>query len=349
MKLREVFNIIRNVLYYNLKRIKVPINRISCIEITNRCNQKCVFCPVNNKNVLRPIIRQKKDMRINDFERIIKKYKKYCYIINISQSHHGESFLHPRFNDVIAILKKYNVDYSITTNGSLVGKYIDTLIEYPPKLIMFSLYTLNPKKFKKLTKTGNLKTVLKNIEELLKIKEGGRIDTKIVIRAIVMRGFERDVENIKKYFKDRDVDFDINVLNSWAGRVDISKYGDVSKHTITFKYCFQPWSNIIIGSDLGVYICNNHEDKPIDYLKGNKTLEDIWNSQKYQKIRRNILNGQFRKNEICRYCDYFNFGSIINKPSPLFFLNKLFIYKILYLFGIYKIEDLRKTLKVLYE
>jgi radical SAM protein with 4Fe4S-binding SPASM domain len=346
MKLREILNILRNTIYYNLKKTRIPMNRIANIELTNKCNQQCVFCPVNNKKVKRPIIRPKKDMDIRNFEKIIKKYRKYCYLVNIS--HHGESFLHPDFDKAISILKKYRVQYSITTNGSLVGEHINSLKKYPPKLIMFSLYTLNTRKFKKLTRTGDLKKVLENIEKLIELKKIGEIDTTIVIRAIKMYGFEKDVEEVKKYFDGKDVLFDINVLNSWAGRVDISNYGKTEEHTIKFKYCFQPWSNIIIGSDLGVYICNNHEDEPIDYLKNGKTLEEIWNSKKYQEIRRNILNGNLKNNKICRECDYFSLGSVTNKPNPLFFLDKTFLYKLMYLLKIYRVSDLRKTLKGIY-
>jgi len=342
MKHKEIFSMLRNIIYYNMRRTKVPIGRIINIELTNRCNQQCIFCPVNRKDVKKPIVRKKTDMKIEDFERIIKNYKKYCYLVNIS--HHGESFLHPNFREAIAILKKYKVPYSITTNGSLVGNFIDILEEYPPEKILFSLYTIYPKKFQKLTTTGDLEIVLKNIDILLKMKKDGRINTKIIIRAIRMYGFEDDIEKLKEYFKGKDVEWDIDVLNSWAGRVDISKYGDVSKHTVSFKYCFQPWNNCIIGSDLGVYICNNHEDEPIDYLTEDKTLEDIWNSEKYQKIRSNILSGQFRKNEICEGCDYFNLDSFTDKPSLFFFLGKTFLYKILYTLRLVRPKDLSEIL-----
>jgi len=325
---------VRNTIYYNFRKTRLPIGRIINIELTNRCNQQCFFCPVNNKKVLRPITRTKSDMDIKDFERIVKNYRKYCHMVNLS--HHGETFLHPKFKEAILILKKYGVDYSLTTNGSLLGKYIHVLKEYPPKLILFSLYTVNPDKFRKLTATGDLEIVLKNIQALLNLKAEGKIATRIVIRVIDMYGFEKDVEDVKKYFKGKDVEFDIGTLNSWAGRVDISKYGKLSSHIVPFKYCFQPWINCIIGSDTGIYICNNHEDEPIDYLNDGKKIEEIWNNKKYQEIRSNILNGNFMKNKICQNCDYYSLESLGNKPTPFFFLTKNFLFKVMYLLGLLK-------------
>lgn len=329
-----MYRTLRNTIYYNFGKTTIPLDRIVNIELTNRCNQRCFFCPVNNKRVLKPITRVKSDMNVKDFEKIVKNYRKYCDVVNLS--HHGETFLYPKLKEAILILKKYGVDYSLTTNGSLVGKYIDILTKYPPKLILFSLYTVNSEKFKKLTATGDLKIVLKNIQTLLDLKTEGKINTKIVIRVIDMYGFEKDVEDVKKYFKDKNVEVDVGVLNSWAGRVDIKKYGKLSNHTMPFKYCFQPWRNCIIGSDTGIYICNNHEDEPIDYLNDGKKIEEIWNNRKYQKIRSNILHGYFANNEICENCDYFNLESVGNRPTPFFFLTKNFLFKIMYVFGLLK-------------
>lgn len=337
-----MFRSLKALVYYNLRQTKVPVGQIMNVELTNRCNQSCIFCPANSSCVTRPVRRAKKDMSMTDFEKIISRYKKYMKTICIS--HHGESLLHPDFDKAVTLLKKHAIPYSITTNGALIGKHIDSLKKYPPESIMFSLYTINPEKFKSLTGTGNVDVAIKNIQMLLELKKRKQIHTKIVVRVINMRGFEEDVDQVKDFFKDGDVSFDVNVLNSWAGRVDIEKFGNLAKNTVNFKYCFQPWAHTIIGSDLGVYICNNHEDKPIGYLK-NRTLEEIWNSDAYKEIRRNILNGDFRKNKICSKCDYFLIGCAMNKPTPFFILDPFFLKTYLHGMGLYRVDDQSKLLK----
>ena len=332
-KLLSYTHLFKNYIDYNLKKTTTPLRNISAIELTNRCNQYCQFCPVNNKKVIKPIKRMKIDMPISEFENILKTYKKYIGSVDIC--HHGECFLYPKFREAVRLLKKYGVKYKITTNGSLIGKYLDVLEEYPPQAIMFSLYTLNPTKFKNLTKTGDLKQVLINIDALLDLKNKNKLNTQIIIRAINMYGFEDEVDKIKAFFEGKDVIFDINILNSWAGRVDVSKFGDCSKHIIDFKYCSQPWLHCIIGSNSGIYICNNHEDEPIGSLKNN-TLEEIWNSKKYREIRKNILEGNYRKNKICANCDYFSAGTVLNKPTKLFLLDGFFLRKLFINLGLYK-------------
>lgn len=327
--------------YYNLCQTKVPVGRIANIELTNRCNQRCAFCPANNSDVKKPVCREKKDISMNDFERLLVKYKKYMGVVCIS--HHGESFLHPKFDEAIKLLKKYGVRYTITTNGSLVGKHISSLTDYPPETMLFSLYTINPEKFKRITRNGDVRIVLQNIGKLIELKKQHKIHTKIVVRIIKMRGFEEDLDQVLDFFKNRDVAFDVNVLNSWAGRVDIDKFGDSVSNIVKFKYCFQPWEHCIIGSDLGVYVCNNHEDRPVGYLT-DSTLDEIWNSVNYQTIRKNILEGNFRKNSMCFECDYFLLGCAVNKPSVFFLLDPFFWKTFLFGIGIYKVKDQAKLL-----
>ena len=61
----------KNYINYNLKKTTIPLRNISAIELTNRCNQCCQFCPVNNKKVVKPIKRMKIDMPIGEFENIL--------------------------------------------------------------------------------------------------------------------------------------------------------------------------------------------------------------------------------------------------------------------------------------
>jgi len=338
----KTFDLIRNTIYYNLKFAKVPLIKIANIELTNRCNMQCAFCPANNPNLEGYINRPKTDMKAEDFEMIIKTYKKYFDVVEIAW--HGESLIYSRLDKIIEILKENNVRYCINTNGSLVLARIKLFEDYPPESIEFSLYTLNPEKFRELTKFGNIKIVLDGINKLLELKKAGRIKTTIQIRVMKMFGYEKDIEEVKKYFKDKDVVINEAILNSWSGRVDIKNFGEKADNIFPFNYCFKPFNNCIIGSDMGVYICCNHEETPIGYLN-ESSLEEIWNSEKYQEIRKNILEGNIRKNMMCKYCDYANFASIMDKPSLFFMFRRKFWYKFLFGLGLFNTENEPTALK----
>lgn len=316
--------------HFNNKLIDLPyLPRIANIELTNGCNYHCRFCASNgnSKSILKKINRKKSFMKYADFSKLISKYSKLMDGVCIS--HHGESLLHPEFSKFVKLLHKKKINYSITTNGSLLNAEKARLLKkYPPKNIMFSVYTTNPKLYSKLCIGGEIKEVLNNIDYFLKIKNK---KTQVIIRTLDIPYLQKHKTEFFEYFKDKGVSFDLNVLNSWGGRVDLREYDiKLNKHTVSEKYCIQPWAHIIIGSDLGVYICNNHEDKPIANLK-KSTIEEVWNSEKYKKIRQNIISGDLKKNTICSSCDYFDNNTQLFAPTRTFIFKKEFVAKSLHL------------------
>jgi len=279
-------------------------------------------------------------MKFDDFRLLINKYSSLMCEVNLSL--HGESLLHPQIETFVKYLNQQKIEYVLITNGSLLSKKHSRILKkYPPKSIIFSLYTIDEDKYNKLT-GGNLKNVLNNIDYFLKIKNS---KTKVSIRTINIPFLESDREEFIQYFNNKNISFDLNVLNSWAGRVDIKKIDkNTKKHISVNKYCIEPWTRILIGCDLGVYACCNQCENPLGNLREN-SLEEIWNSEKYQTIRKNILKGDYKANAMCKQCDYFSITSNVPKPSYLFFLKKDFLKRILYSLKLKKIPDLMKIKK----
>jgi len=87
------------------------------IEITNRCNLNCTFCPKN--------IRKNEDMTIEKFEYIINQIKDYTNLIYLHVK--GEPLIHPNINEILGICDKHNILVNLTTNGTLLKKNINIL------------------------------------------------------------------------------------------------------------------------------------------------------------------------------------------------------------------------------
>ena len=211
------------------------------------------------------------------------------------------------------------------------------LNKYPPEYIIFSLYSLDKTRYSKLCVGGNLNNVLNNINYFIKNKNP---KTKIIIRTINMPDLSGEIEKFKKYFIHPDISFQFGVLNSWGGRVDIQKLDpkNIKNHIKLNKYCIRPWADISIHSNFGVFICNNHEDNEIGNLL-KSDLKQIWNSEKYITIRKNILSGKIKNNDICKNCDTYCMTSVVQKPTIFFIFNKTFYNRIKLYFGLMKNID----------
>lgn len=333
-------------LFFNLKITKLPyMPKISVVEITNACNYKCIFCPMNHsgKYIKKPITRKKNFMSFEEFKRIISKYKHLMYNVNLSA--HGEPLLHPDFKKIIKYLHNNHVSYSITTNASLLSEDIsNALKKYPPAHIMISLYTLDPEKYKELTQNGDLKTTLKNINYFL---DNSNPKTKIKIRTLNISFLKNSKKEFLDYFKNRNIEFIFGVLNTWSGRVNISELDNknrIKQHLSKEQYCLQPWTQVFIHSNAGTYICNNDDNRPIGSLE-KKTLKEIWNSEKYISLRKKMLKYGKKGVKKCRNCDTYTIESISNKPSILFFFRRRFRERILTTLGFKKNIDWTKEKK----
>lgn len=127
-------------------------------NITNYCNLGCKFCYM--KKFLNT-----ECMDIRKIYCILKEFKVNNIMkINISG---GEPFLHTDFNEIINILKKYNMHYSLSTNGTVIkDSHIKKLLEFKPDFIGISHPTDSSNELKNRRIMDKLTVIEKNIKKL---------------------------------------------------------------------------------------------------------------------------------------------------------------------------------------
>ena len=76
------------------------------IEITNKCNLSCSFCPKSKRYL--------EEMSLTNFEYIIKQVKTITDYIYLHVK--GEPMLHTQFNEVLNICDSYNMKVKLTNN-----------------------------------------------------------------------------------------------------------------------------------------------------------------------------------------------------------------------------------------
>lgn len=89
------------------------------VEITNICNLNCSFCPKTK--------RQQRLMTEGEFECICQKIQGKTKAIFLHVL--GEPLLHPALSKFLGIAKKYNIKVCITTNGTLVDKCENIILD----------------------------------------------------------------------------------------------------------------------------------------------------------------------------------------------------------------------------
>jgi MoaA/NifB/PqqE/SkfB family radical SAM enzyme len=103
------------------------------VEITDVCNLTCSICPGTKR---KPAF-----MPLESFEAILKKIKPFTDYLYLHVM--GEPLLHPEFPELLKICETLQFQVNITTNGVLIKKHQDTLMESNAlRQINFSIHCL---------------------------------------------------------------------------------------------------------------------------------------------------------------------------------------------------------------
>ncbi len=131
------------------------------ISVTDRCNLRCVYCmPENGVPLL-------KHEDILNFDEIVE-FTKIAVSKGIDKVRitGGEPLVRNGIVDLISMISgiKGIKDLSMTTNGVFLDKYADDLIEAGLQRVNISLDTVDPEKYKQITRVGNVQKVFDGIK-----------------------------------------------------------------------------------------------------------------------------------------------------------------------------------------
>lgn len=105
------------------------------IEITNVCNLSCSFCIGN--------VREPRFMSIDEFTSIVQEARPFTNYIYLHVL--GEPLAHPQLEDFLAVAHHFGMRVNITTNGTLLAKKQNVLLNAPAlRKVSVSLHSLEP-------------------------------------------------------------------------------------------------------------------------------------------------------------------------------------------------------------
>ncbi len=153
------------------------------ISVTDRCDFRCIYCMAEDMQFL-----PRKE--VLTFEEISRLSQIFVNLgVKKIRITGGEPLVRNNVLEVFNSLGKIESldELCLTTNGSQLEKFATPLADAGVKRVNISLDTLNPIKFKKLTRFGNLQDVLNGIQ---KARTAGF--ERIKINAVLMRNYNLD-------------------------------------------------------------------------------------------------------------------------------------------------------------
>ncbi len=166
------------------------------LSVTENCNLRCIYCmPEDLKN------KKEDSLTIDECYRTVKIFSELG--IKKVRITGGEPLIRPNIDRLLGRIRDLDEikEIAITTNGILLEKYIDSLIENGLTSLNISIDSLDEKKFRKITRGGSIGKIIDSIEKGLKS------NIKIKINSVLIRGVnDLEINSLVRFAVEKGVD-----------------------------------------------------------------------------------------------------------------------------------------------
>src|SRR3954454_15856446 len=273
----------------------LPVEYI--VETTAKCN---LYCPMLPGEVYK---QPKADMSDAVFERLVRESgatAEHMMLIGL-----GEPFMDPKIYDRIEFCHRHSVSTLLSTNGTFLDEKASArLLDTPLEQLTFSFDGAKKESFEFYQKGANFDKVRNNFVRFARMKKERGAKVQIVVQMIRMERNAGEVEEFLQFWSAvpgidqvRIKEDETNML-----RPDAGHSAEDWQHP-----CHYLWRGPMYVKQNGdVYpCCQSYIVAGDQYPVGNlerQSLEEIWNSDEMERMRRLHVAGRAGEIDVCNRC-----------------------------------------------
>lgn len=291
------------------------------IEITSRCNERCIHCYIPHNNKLY-------DIDLELFYKILNE----CMNMNVLHLtiSGGEPMLHSNFREILRKCYELNFSINILSNLTLLDENIVEDFKINPLIgVQVSLYSMNPEIHDEITKIkGSFEKTKKGIEVLIEnniplqiscpvmrankncyndVKNwASKFGIQVISDFVIIGKYDNTIDNLQNRLSLCEVKCFINQnsLKNPSYFDDIKKNVESKKESnINDFVCSVCQSSICINEIGDVYPCAGWQNYIIGNVS-NDSLNSIWSNSSKIDYLRNLKRKDFPKCINCNDRDY---------------------------------------------
>jgi len=269
------------------------------IELNNTCNLNCQMCGSKSARRKRGI------MPIDDYSQVVNKTSSLG-INNITLYTHGEPLLHPHLPEAVRIAKAKGLTVSISTNGNLLNERLGgELLRSGLDVLRYSIEGASKASYEKIRIGGDYDLLLFNMQRFKELRDQWRAGTAIHLNTIVMAETEPELEKFIHLYSPLVDSMHFSLLSNQAGSYKLFERNSVKSVSTNRKYpCSLLWKTFVVNWDLTSAACcvDFHGELQVGNLR-EKSIQEIWQGERYQHFRNLHRRGLFEKMPLCGGCN----------------------------------------------
>ena len=264
------------------------------VTLCGHCTFECSYCPNTIKD------RPQEFMDTGIIEKLIDETREIPSYYMFSPR--GESLLHPDFVTLMCMIKESNSDHFIgyNTNGLLMNKkYRQQVLECGIGQVTFSMQSIEPGIYSKLTNYPNCEEIIDNVIKTIELRDRFSLDVIIAVQFLDNSQNTPHFKKFEKFWSAYDVFIHRQKEHSWGGRFEFGRDVDGDRYP-----CMNLWLQPKISHRGEVCIC--YVDFFDEYIYGDlrsQSLSEIW---KTSTLRRKIIKAHMSSRwsdvDICKDC-----------------------------------------------
>jgi len=291
----------KDVFYRKLHFIP-PLPLIAIVELTNHCNAHCAMCDRNT------MTRKAGYIDWDLYCAIIDQIARYR-IRRVNLNRFGEPLLHPKVVEMVRYAKSKGIkEVSFVTNGMLLDeKKARGLLEAGLDKINISLDGATPETFERIRAGCTYERVTGNLTRLLELRRS--------------KGLQRPYVQINTLLMQDSLDELGQLIEKWRPLVDeirlagAVQYGNVDLNPLKAREGIQRepiacselfWKMIFFWNGDVSVCCEDIDGKLTVGNIRNRTIPELWKSEKYRKLRACHFRHDFSSLPVCAACDLSN-------------------------------------------
>ena len=293
--------------YGNALKIKYffdkPKPKEIVIDISAACNAACPFCP----RLYMPEDRSKGYMELELFKFILEEAKKEG-IKNIRLYSTAEPTLHPKFDEIIDLLKQDDFFVSISTNASMLDKHIDALMKVD--LLQYSVEGWDKESYEKYRvplKFGKVYNNIKNFHnEKLKRKKYPKTSSNLLLTKRTdlkqyMNLWGDFIDEIQVHFMLEATTYENEKFVSKRNPQLDDEYYDFEQKKEHF-ICGYPFNVLTVAFDGNIALCCNDFSASMNIGNISQGISSVFDSNILNTIRQEFFDQKLDK---CKECSFF--------------------------------------------
>ena len=276
------------------------------IETCNNCNAHCIMCPKGQRGT-----RNIQLMEDRLFEKIIRELEKYNeWIEMICLNSDGEPLLDKKIAQRIRMLKEVGIKHvNISTNAQLLTEdKIYELLESGLDDLRISLDGFTKETYEKVRVGLKYDIVKSNVENLVRIRDKENSKLSIRLRMVELEENANERNDWIKYWNSVVSENDkvqLMPMHTWSGTIQEEEQKRIDFYAD--KPCVSVFSSFTINYDGVVQLCDSDiEQRVILGDVNTQTIKEVWNGEKFEKIRGYHANALRNNIDICRGCDHWS-------------------------------------------